>query len=87
MVDKQITRFTLKDILLCNYLTIGSCMIRINIQVKLDGSTYTHNEFVEDNYIASRQNPQFLELVKSICDKSGFEVFDKVKATVYFAEL
>lgn len=62
-------------------------MIRINIQVKLDGSTYTHNEFVEDNYIASRQNPHFLALIKSVCDKSGFEALDKVKATVYFADL
>ena len=62
-------------------------MIRINIQVKLDGSTHTHNEFVADNYIASRQNPQFLELIESVCKKSGFETFDKVKATVYFTDL
>jgi len=62
-------------------------MIRININVKFDGSTHSHNEWVDDNYIASRQNPAFLTLVKDVCVKSGFKERDKVKATVYFTEL
>jgi hypothetical protein len=68
-------------------------MIRINIQVKHEGSSHGHNEWVEDNYIASKQNPEFMQLIYNVCKDSGFSKregfskYDKVKATVYFTEL
>jgi len=62
-------------------------MIKIRIKVKSEGTTHTKLEFVEDNYIASRQNPNFLELVEQTCKDSGLEHIVTCSATVYFEDL
>ena len=54
----------------------------------MNGAKYSDYEEVENNYIASRQNPEFLQLIekhKMIASQLG-EV-DKVKVKIDFGEM
>ena len=63
-------------------------MIRLRIKIKsLNGETYTNDEELEDDYMVSRQNPEFYRLVKRNIEKSHLEEIDTVKVTAYFGEI
>jgi len=62
-------------------------MIKIRIKVRSEGTTHTKLEFVDDNYIISRQNPNFLEMIETVCKDSGLEHIEKVSVNAIFDEM
>jgi len=63
-------------------------MIRLNLKVKsLNGETYINDELLQDDYMVSRQNPEFLKLIEANISKSHIKEIDCVKATAYFGEI
>ena len=63
-------------------------MIRLRIKIKsLNGETYTTDEELQDDYMVSRQNPEFINLIESNIQRSHIEELDSVKVTAYFGEM
>jgi len=63
-------------------------MIRLRIKIKSqNGETYTNDEELPDNYMVSRQNPEFTKLVESNIQRSHIEELDVVKVTAYFGDI
>ena len=63
-------------------------MIKIRIKIKsLDGDTYSTDEELQDDYMVSRQNPQFLKLIEKVMLKSHIKEVDSVTVTAFFGEI
>lgn len=63
-------------------------MIRLRIKIKsLNGETYTNNEELHDEYIVSRQNPDFNNIIQRNIKKSHLEEIDTVNLTAYFGDI
>ena len=63
-------------------------MIKLRIKIKsLNGETYSNDEELHDDYMVSRQNPDFLKLVQKNIEKSHIEEIDYVKAIANFGEI
>jgi len=63
-------------------------MIRLRIKIKsLNGETYTTDEELQDDYMVSRQNPEFTNLIEKVIQRSHIEELDNVKVTAYFGEM
>ena len=63
-------------------------MIRLRIKIKsLNGETYTNDEELDDDYMVSRQNPEFHKLIEDNIKRSHIEELDCVKVTAYFGEM
>jgi len=63
-------------------------MIKLRIKIKsLSGETYTNDEELTDDYIISRQNPKFIELIEENQRRSHLEEIDFVKVTAFFGEI
>lgn len=60
-------------------------MIRLRIKIKSqNGETYTNDEHLNDDFMVSRQNPEFNKIIEANIQKSHFEEIDEVTATAYF---
>ena len=59
-------------------------MIKIRIKIKSDNKTYTHNEFVHDDYVISKTNPEFEHLVDRVCKDAKLDPVEDVKITATF---
>jgi len=63
-------------------------VIRIKIRIKcLNGATYSDTKEVENDYIISRRNPEFIKIIEQTISDSHLEEIDTVKVTVYFGEI
>ena len=63
-------------------------MIRLRIKIKsLNGETYSNDEELSDDYMVSRQNPEFTKIVEENIKKSHIEELDNVKVTAYFGDI
>jgi len=63
-------------------------MIRLRIKIKsLSGETYSNDEELPDDYILSRQNPEFLKVIEGNLSKSHLEEIDYIKVTAFFGEM
>jgi len=63
-------------------------MIRLRIKIKsLNGETYTNDEHLQDDYMVSRQNPEFTKLIEKNIQRSHIEELDTVKVTADFGEI
>lgn len=63
-------------------------MIRLRIKIKSqNGETYSNDEELQDDYIVSRQNPEFTKLIESNIQKSHIQELDYVKVTAFFGEI
>lgn len=59
-------------------------MIKLKIKIKSDATTFTHLEFLPDEYIVSKQNAELQTLVEKICKASHLEDIQDVTLTAYF---
>ena len=60
-------------------------MIRVKIKIiDTDGSYYVNDEHLEDDYMISKQNAEFNNLIQKNIDASKLEEIDKVEVTAYF---
>ena len=63
-------------------------MIRIKIKIKsTNGETFTNIEEVDDEYVVSRANTHFINLIQANVIKSHMEEIDSVNVIAYFGEL
>lgn len=63
-------------------------MLKLRIKVKsLSGEKYENDEELPDEYILSRQNPEFLKLIDDNLVKSHLKEIDSVKVTAFFGEI
>ncbi|MFA6201350.1 MAG: hypothetical protein WC679_13195 [Bacteroidales bacterium] len=56
-------------------------MNRIKIKVKSDATTYSHTEYVSDEYAICKSNPDLVALVQKVCDQSHIEDIQDVIVT------
>jgi len=59
-------------------------MIKLRIKIKTDATTFTHIEFLPENYVISKENKELQYLVQQICDKSHFTEIQSVKLAASF---
>lgn len=59
-------------------------MIKLRIKIKTDSTTFTHVEFLPDEYIISKNNEELQRLVQKICDESHFKEIQDVKLYATF---
>jgi hypothetical protein len=59
-------------------------MIRLRIKIRSEASTFSHLEFLPDDYVVSKNNENLKALVKKACDNSHFETIEDVKVTASF---
>ena len=63
-------------------------MIKLRIKIKSsNGETYTNDEELNDDYMVSRQNPEFNKLIEKNMAGSHLEGIDTVKVTAFFGEI
>ena len=63
-------------------------MIRLHIKIKsLNGETFINDEELDNDYMVSRQNPEFIKLIENNMGTSHFEEIDTIKVTAYFGEI
>ena len=63
-------------------------MIKLSFKVKSKtGETYTNTEILDDDYMISRKNPEFMKLVENNIEKSHLEEIESVKVTANFGEI
>lgn len=62
-------------------------MIKLKIKVKsTTNETYSNEESLSDDYFLSRQNPEFIALIKKNIEKSAFSDIDSVKVSANLGE-
>lgn len=59
-------------------------MDTMKIIVKFEGKKVEEIFHKEPNFIYSRQNPEFLQMIEKKCQESGFEKPDKVQVKITF---
>lgn len=63
-------------------------MIRLKIKVvSTDGDKFERLEELPDNYIISRQNPEFIKLIEKAMELSHIEEVDCVRVIANFGEI
>ena len=63
-------------------------MIRIKISINsLSGVKWSNIEEVNDDYMISRQNPEFNNLIDKNMKESHIEDIDEIKVTAYFGNI
>jgi len=61
--------------------------IKIKVRSASNSNTFEYKDTLDPNFVASRENPEFLELIQKACDASHFEEIVEVYATVYYRDL
>ena len=59
-------------------------MIKLRVKVVADATTYTHLEFLPDNYNVAKENLDLQKLVEKVCNDSHIEDIQDVKVTASF---
>ena len=59
-------------------------MIKLRIKIKSDSNTYTHLEFLHDDYNISKQNKDLISLVEKTCRDSNIEEIQDVIVSATF---
>jgi len=63
-------------------------MIRLNIKIKsLNGEKYINDESLQDDFMVSRQNAEFNNIIERNIKKSHLEEIDTVTVTAYFGDI
>ena len=63
-------------------------MIRLNIKIKsLNGEKYINDESLQDDFMVSRQNAEFNNIIERNIKKSHLEEIDTVTVTAYFGDM
>ena len=63
-------------------------MIRLRIKIKsLNGETYTNDEHLPDDFMVSRQNLEFNDIIERNIKKSHLEEIESVKVSAHFDEI
>ncbi len=57
--------------------------IKVKVKVKFEDKTYSDTIHLPEEYIFSKQNPDFISLIKNICTASTFEKPDEVTANIF----
>jgi len=60
--------------------------IRIKIRSS-NGETYSNDEERPQDYLASTQNPDFMQMIEENVKRSHIEEVEYVKVTVYFGDM
>jgi hypothetical protein len=59
-------------------------MIKLKVKIKAEATTYTHTEFLPEEYNVSKENPLLQRLVESVCKNSHLEDIQDVIITATF---
>lgn len=59
-------------------------MIKLRIKIKSDATTFSKLEFLNDDYVVSKQNNDLQNLVQKACDDSHIEDIQDVSVTAIF---
>ena len=63
-------------------------MIRLNIKIKsLNCEKYINDESLQDDFMVSRQNAEFNNIIERNIKKSHLEEIDTVTVTAYFGDM
>jgi len=58
-------------------------MLKLKVKIKFEDKTISETIHLPEEYIVSKQNPEFLNLVAQKVKDTGFEKPDEVTATIY----
>ena len=59
-------------------------MIILKVRIKSDNQSFTHTEFLPENYSISKQNDELKLLVEKLCKASNIEDIQDVIITAKF---